>query len=504
MPLFSYSPFDQDVEKATSEMNTSEDWGTILEICDKVDASSTGPKDCLRSIMKRLSSNVPHHAMHALTLLDACVKNCGKKFHLEVCSRDFESEIKKLLQKGHPKVVEKLKGLLKKWTEEDFKSDPELSLIPSLYNSMKSELSPEASSQVVKTIGTQRKDTSTIEKEEEDLAKAIELSLKDTASPKSQALYPSVSGSVTLPQKTASKEMRKVRALYDFEAAEENELSFKAGDIIYVVDSSDVNWWKGEGSRGEGLFPANFVTSDWEAVELEAAKKSSEKKVKFNEDVKVLETQPVREVVLDEESIDKMLFLLHEADPSGERPDSDELLSLEENCFAMTTLINNELEKVDRSLTALTGANHLLVESLNTYETLMKESLPPYGGYPQGGYPVAPRPGQHMYAEGNIHNYHPPENYQPMTAPVTNEHFQPPPLGSLPTNQQSHMIQNAAQNQVPYATNPSSYASIPLNNVPVVTSGHYPIPRDTGGMFYGEFAPTAMPPPVSMNQQPML
>lgn len=43
------------------------------------------------------------------------------------------------LFQGHPKVVEKLKILLKKWSEEVFKNDPELSLIPSLYNSLKAE-----------------------------------------------------------------------------------------------------------------------------------------------------------------------------------------------------------------------------------------------------------------------------------------------------------------------------------------------------------------------------
>uniref|UniRef100_A0A3Q3XME2 Osteoclast-stimulating factor 1 n=1 Tax=Mola mola TaxID=94237 RepID=A0A3Q3XME2_MOLML len=50
-----------------------------------------------------------------------------------------------------------------------------------------------------------------------------------------------------------------VKALYDFTAEEDDELGFRAGDVIEVLDRSDASWWKGRLRGNSGLFPANYT-----------------------------------------------------------------------------------------------------------------------------------------------------------------------------------------------------------------------------------------------------
>ena len=396
---------------------------------------------------------------------------------------------------------------LKKWAEGDFKKDPQLSLIPSLYNKLKQEGHDFADSESTpKREVVLSKDPNVVssQQEEDDIAKAIELSLKEkTASPKAQttsfssSLYPSVNLSSTTPLTSGgasapAPEPRKVRALYDFEAAEDNELTFKAGEIIMVTEESDPNWWRGTNHRGEGFFPANFVTADLSAEPEDLTvkeAKSSKKAVQFNEESQNLVQQPVE---INEDSIDRLLFLLHEADPSDPSQDSEEMLRLENVVNQMGPLIDSELERVDREHAQLTQLSSDLIDTINLYHSLMRETErapPSMGMYPgfssQPMYSGAPGLGFPPNNNNNLAYRLPPSNMIPppgmpfgmpgqgMNFPPTSAtNFQIPSLSSGPGSFQNQMMQQ------PPVTQQQMMPGLNQHHQPM-TNG---LPQNTGNM----------------------
>lgn len=531
MVLFNASPFDADVEKATNETNMSIEWGKMLDICDKVGTSTQSAKDCLRSIVKRLSSPDPHIVMQALTLLDVCVNNCGKIFHLEIASRDFETDLRKLVNHSEPKIAEKMRELLKKWAENDFKTDPQLNLIPSLYNKLKNEgYDFTSTSETPRRTTAVSKDPNVVtnSQEEEDIMKAIELSLKESkahsqassshsspASNKYTSLYPNVSSALGT---SSNSEGRKVRALYDFEAAEDNELTFFAGDIINILDDSDANWWKGSNQSGEGLFPANFVTADLSVEPEQFTKLENNKKmVQFAEEVEVktVKREPeVIEVEIDENKMDRLLHLLHEADPQCDTSDPQEMLDLEEQVTAMGPLIDAALEKVDRRHAQLTQLSSDLVDALNLYHTLMREPPPPtpsnytlpkmpshinpYQFQNQGPPPPhifngVPPPHQTSFPVGGG----PPGPYN--TAIPTSDYMGPSSMPNMTLPQHFH-VQPAGPHPHPHSHPPGHPQGPSVPEQSGLPYSHQGYPPQTGPMPgpYGPPGPTGLP----VSQQP--
>jgi len=508
MGIFSApNPFDGIVEKVTDAKNTSEDWGHIMDLCDQVQQHRNGAKDCLKAIIKRLNHQDPHVVLQAITVLDACANNCGKEFRLEIASREFENEFRRLLGRTQPKVQEKLRGVLKSWTEGEFKGDSQLSLIPSLYNALKKEgmdFSSSSDEATKKRVAAVPKDPNVVssQQEEDDIAKAIQLSLQESKSAvkssgasvasSSSTLYPSNSlygglgatgasvaaggnnsSAGTSSSSSPKKDEKKARALYDFEAAEDNEMTFKAGEIVIIIDDSDANWWKGSNHRGEGLFPANFVTTDLNA-EPEQFKEQRRRSVQFNEEVEVVSTAPTlvedfSTPEISEEKIDNVLQLLHEADPTQPESDAPELPAQEDQVYKMGPLIDAELEAVDRRHAQLTRLSTELVDALNLYHQLMHENI-------QGGYGMPPPNG----------------GYNPYVGPASLPHQQQPPHfngGYYPQPPVS-----GAPGMVPPGTYPTAAAPQPQipSQVPTTTGA----PGSENNQIYAGSAPPPPTPPL--------
>ena len=50
-----------------------------------------------------------------------------------------------------------------------------------------------------------------------------------------------------------------VEALWDHVTMEQDELGFKVGNVIQVVDMKNADWWWGELNSAQGWFPSTFV-----------------------------------------------------------------------------------------------------------------------------------------------------------------------------------------------------------------------------------------------------
>ncbi|XP_060724740.1 target of Myb1 membrane trafficking protein-like isoform X6 [Tachysurus vachellii] len=135
------SPVGQRIQKATWGSLESEDWGMNMEICDIINETDDGPKDAMKAIKKRIVGNKNfREVMLALTVLETCVKNCGHRFHVYVCTRDFVEGVlvRTILPKNNPPMVlhDRVLSLIQAWADA-FRNVPSLSGVVSVYDDLK-------------------------------------------------------------------------------------------------------------------------------------------------------------------------------------------------------------------------------------------------------------------------------------------------------------------------------------------------------------------------------
>uniref|UniRef100_A0A672Z9D1 Golgi associated, gamma adaptin ear containing, ARF binding protein 3b n=1 Tax=Sphaeramia orbicularis TaxID=375764 RepID=A0A672Z9D1_9TELE len=94
----------------------------IIGFCDQINKELEGPQIAVTLLVHKIHSPQEWEALQALTVLEACMKNCGRRFHNEVGKYRFLNELIKVVSPKYmgdsapEKVKTKIVELLYSWT----------------------------------------------------------------------------------------------------------------------------------------------------------------------------------------------------------------------------------------------------------------------------------------------------------------------------------------------------------------------------------------------------
>lgn len=380
---------------------TSENWGLILEVCDKVTGEDNGAKDVCASMIKRLSHRNANVQLYTLELANALSQNCGTKMHIELASRAFTDALLRLAndRNTHQQVKTKILERMAEWTQM-FSKDPSLGIMRDQYQKLKSQnpnLHPPSAPQKSRLTDID------LQKEEEELQMALKLSIQAAAEPAKSSNLPAPAeiGSSNTPgvapvavaSGTTAATVSRVRALFDFVPSEPGELQFKKGDVIAVLESVFKDWWKGSLRGQTGIFPLNYVEklADPTAEELQREA--------------VMESEVFSEI----KNVEKLLALLSTSNAAEMRgEDNEEITKLYHQTLSIRPKLIELIGKYSQKKDDFTQLNEKFIKARRDYESLLESSMaqPPPQQY--GGYGRQPPPAQY----GGYGGGYPPVNSQ--------------------------------------------------------------------------------------------
>ncbi|TPX15476.1 uncharacterized protein E0L32_004456 [Thyridium curvatum] len=435
-------PYDEVVAKATDENLTSEDWGAIMEVCDRVASDPNGPKETVQAMIKRLAHRNANVQLYTLELGNALSQNCGKNMHRELSSRAFTDALLKLAndRNTHTQVKAKILERMKDWSDM-FSKDADLGIMYDAYYRLKQsnpQLQPPSAPQKNSLTEVDR------QKEEEELQMALKLSLQDEERKKKAAETKSsgagsssgaagASGSAEEPQPlqpvpsgTTAATVSRVRALYDFVPSEPGELEFKKGDVIAVLESVYKDWWRGSLKGKTGIFPLNYV----------------EKLTDPTPDELQREAQMEAEVFAEIKNVEKLLTLLSTSNTAPREEDNEEISKLYHQTLAIRPKLIKLIEKYSQKKDDFTQLNEKFIKARRDYEALLESSMshPPQPNYQQ--YAMRPHPGV-------------PAGYPAPAGPGYPGQAPPPQQQADPRYYGTPAPQQDQQPQYPPATSPS-------------------------------------------------
>lgn len=487
---------DAFINKATDPTLTSDNWQYVLDVCDKI--SSNPELETSRAVnlikTKITSTKDANTILRSLSLIVAIAENCGSRMKQEIASKSFLEDclVKKLLDKKlHITVKYRIIEVLEQ-LNKSFKSDPSLKPMNDAYNLVKSDYpqyfkAQQGPSKPAKQERTEQDKN----KEDEELQRVLKLSLQEYENeqnlkkqylnnkplPDSQQQQQQQQQD-QVPQRAASPAgseqeqtvatVSKVRALYDLISYEEDELSFRKGDVITVIESVYRDWWRGSLPNGKiGIFHLNYVTP--------IVNKSPQELARENE----LESKLLN---VDQKQIDRLLAILSTNDIS--QINEDEVTELYNNVISSRIQLGSLIDKYSVRQEELGVLNTQLNTEVKSYNELLDKLISNRSKqghtYNQLPYPTTshavpqlvqgqatgpqyqqPQPQAHPTGGSQL-QYRaptgpPPSQQQYQNAPPSQPHFEQPLQHQQPS--QPQFQQNTGYNNAQY--NGQQYAPYP-------------------------------------------
>uniref|UniRef100_A0A8C0CWV2 Golgi associated, gamma adaptin ear containing, ARF binding protein 1 n=1 Tax=Balaenoptera musculus TaxID=9771 RepID=A0A8C0CWV2_BALMU len=109
------------INRATNPLNKELHWASINGFCEQLNEDFEGPPLATRLLAHKIQSPQEWEAIQALTVLETCMKSCGKRFHDEVGKFRFLNELIKVVSPKYlgsrtsEKVKNKILELLYSW-----------------------------------------------------------------------------------------------------------------------------------------------------------------------------------------------------------------------------------------------------------------------------------------------------------------------------------------------------------------------------------------------------
>lgn len=506
---------DSLVDKATDATLTTDNWQYILDVTDAISANpESGTKEAMAALTARLNQKDANVVLRSLALMVAMGENCGSRMKQELASKRFLEDclLRKLGDRKTHRTIKVAVAAAIAQLNLLFKLDPSLRPMADAFARIQQQYPQYLNDSLSAGLtfapapskpAKQQMTSADKQREDDELQRALKVSLQEyereqtmskiKQQEKQQQTWekqhqPEQPGQAVAAQPTgldpaSIATVSKVRALYDLISYEPDELSFRKGDVITVIESVYRDWWRGFLPNGTiGIFPLNYVTP--------IVRKSPEE---------LRKEEAIERRILEHESkkVDRLMALL--LSPNA---DENEVTALYNEIVPLRPQVGKFIDKYGGRKEELMQLHTLVNKELKEYNELVDQQIaakrdqynqptfnPAYSGYQQPPQPTSGQygqsaqegyqpTGQSYAAPGDFQRYKPTGNAPYQASQPTQDQYQgyqPPeagqfqgykPTGNPPPHQQTGPPPMLFQNYRPTGNPPDAMPTLFQNYKP--------------------------------------